>query len=603
MRQHVHKVAGQEVQINIPEDAEDLRSFDGWIREQDDLVGVDSETTGLDIYDDKFRLRMVQFGSTRVSWVLPVELGKMYADAAAWALGHIRRPVLHNAAYDLQVFQRSLGVPMEETFVKAVDTRIYAHLLDPRGRDEGGIGHGLEDLTRAYVDADVADNVKTLMADLAKESKTTKANVWKKVAIDNERFELYAGMDPILAMRLFKYLENKTPSQSCRLLTYEHRLAHVCAEMEATGFLLDVEYTEGLQKELMFNESLYNEAALKYGCENVNSTDQVADVLERMGVQIKGRTPSGKRQVNDDLLENLRKTGDNHVQEFANSVIEAKKAGKWRKTWIENFLKGRDSQDRCHASINPLRARTARMSITGIPAQTLPAGDHVVRSCFIADEGHQIVSVDYQAQELRVLAALARDRVMTKAFAEGQDLHLLTAWAAFGDHITKDDKERKWAKVVNFGRVYGGGAKVVAEQTGLDFPTAKRVVDGFDRAYPQVQTYSQKLQREAAHTGFVTTPTGRRLPVDPTRAYSALNYVVQSTSRDVTGAALLRLKAAGFLPYMRLPIHDEVLFSMPADKAAAGAKNAAKVMQQQMGQVLIDTDAEVGGKSWGSLYE
>lgn len=103
--------------------------------------------------------------------------------------------VLHNAAYDLQVFERTLGVPMETMWPKVKDTRILAHLIDPRGKDEGGSGHSLEDLTRRYIDSAVADNVKTLMADLAKANKTTKVNVWKKVPFEDPHYQLYSGMD------------------------------------------------------------------------------------------------------------------------------------------------------------------------------------------------------------------------------------------------------------------------------------------------------------------------------------------------------------------------------------------------------------------------
>lgn len=601
MKVYDQTVAGSHVKINVVETEDDLAGFRSFIRSNLRLLAVDSETTGLDIYGDKFACRLVQFGTSTDSFVVPVEFGGTFLTHAKQALLGAEKLVIHNAAYDLQVFERTLAVPMEKLWPKTIDTRILAHLNDPRGKDEGGTGQSLEDLTRAYIDQAVADNVKTLMADLAKAHKTTKANVWKKVPLTDPHYELYSGMDPILTARLLvKYYPelNLNPT----LIRYEHELAAVCSYIERTGFLLDVEYTEKLRDELKFTESVNKETALKYGVDMVNSTEQVADALEAFGVKIKARTPTGKRKVDDALLSNLTTTGDNHLQEFARAVIEAKKASKWRKTWVENFLAQRDGNSRCHAAINPLRARTARMSITGIPAQTLPASDSLIRRCFLADEGHRIASVDYQAQELRVLAALSRDETMIQAFKDGADLHLMTAQAAFGPDVTKDGKERKWAKVVNFGRVYGGGAKTVAEQTGLDFLTAKRVVDGFDRAYPGVQRLSAKLQKDAVRDGYVTTTTGRRLPVDEDRAYSALNYLVQSTSRDVTGAALLRLHQAGFTPYVRLPIHDEVLCSLPADRAEWGAQRIAEIMAQPMGEVHVGTDPEVGGRSWGSLY-
>lgn len=593
MKVHEHVVAGDRAQINVVETEEDLEGFRDFIRGHLRFLGLDSETTGLDIYDDKFRCRLVQFGTPTEAWVVPVEKGFQFEGAAAAALRAVQGFVLHNASYDLQVFEKTLGVPMEDMWPKVTDTRILAHLIDPRGKDEGGYGHSLEELTRVYIDAEVADNVKTLMADLAKAHKTTKANVWKKVPLNDPHFELYAGMDPILAARLLQKLIPLVPNVSQSLIAYEHKLAEVCSYIERTGFLLDVEYTEKLSDELKLQESLHKETAMNFGCENVNSTEMVADVLEALGVKIQGRTPSGKRKVDDDLLSKLIRE-DHEASKFAESVIEGKKAGKWRKTWVDTFLKERDSDNRCHASINPLRARTARMSITGIPAQTLPAGDWMIRRCFLADPGHLIASVDYQAQELRVLAALSGDPTMIQAFRNGADLHQLTADAAGVD--------RKVGKMANFLKVYGGGAAKLAASAEITFPAAKSVIDGFDKTYPGVQKLSLKLQREATQTGYIITPTGRRLPVDEDRAYSALNYLIQSSSRDVTGRALIRLHEAGFTPYLRLPIHDEILASVPAEKAQWGAERIGELMAEQMGPVWIGTDPEVGGRSWGSLY-
>lgn len=595
---HRSEIAGEPVTIHMVEAEDDLDGFRDFIRANHRVLGVDSEATGLDTYSDQFALRLVQFGNQHQAWVIPVERGGVFAHEARHALHVVQQLVLHNASFDLQVFDRHLGAPMTELWPKVLDTRILAHLVDPRGRDEGGIGHRLEDVTGHYLDEHVAENVKGLMGKLAKEHKTTKAKIWRIIDTGHPDYQLYSGMDPILAARLVSTLLPLIPASSEKLIRYEHRIAEVCAEMEKTGFLLDVEYTQKLSAQLRREEERYAQQAADFGCDNVNSTEQVADVIESRGVKITGRTPKGKRQVDHNLLGGLVKTGD----EFALAVTEAKRARKWRTTWVDGFLTGRDSTDRCHGSINALRARTARMSISGIPAQTLPSSDWVIRRCFLADEGHVIASVDYEAQELRVLAALSKDRTMIQAFKDGADLHLMTARAAFGPHITKDDNERKYAKKVNFGRVYGGGAKAISEQTGLDLHTAKKVIDSFDKTYPAVKVLNAKLQTEAQQHGHITTPTGRRLPVDPARAYSALNYLVQSSSRDVTCRALLRLHDAGFTPYLRLPLHDEILASVPADRADWGAGQIAELMAEQMGPVLISTDPEVGGRSWGSLY-
>lgn len=594
------RVDGEPVKIWVVERPDDLEQFRDFIRANLRGLAFDTETTGLDIYSPDYKLRLAQFGNRDTAYVIPVELFGTFE--VIRALKALRVLVIQNASFDLQVVERCLGIPMEELWPKVKDMKIYAHLVDSRGREEGGTGTSLEDITRVYIDAEIAERVKGSMTEIAKSLKTTKAKVWKVVPLDHHGYNLYAGMDPILTTRAAEALIPRVPIVSRPLISFEHELAEIMSYYERTGFLLDEEYTTGLRAELLEHQEAAEQTVLdQFGLENVNATEQVADAFEALGVRIKGRTPSGKRQVDKKFLaERLAASGPE--AELAGLITEAKKARKWRTTWVESFLDGMDANGRCHASINPLRARTARMSITGIPAQTLPSGDWLIRRCFIADPGQRIVSVDYQAQELRILAALSGDATMIQAFRDGADLHLMTAQAAWGDWVTALDPQRKYAKVVNFGRVYGGGAKTVAEQTGLSFPEAKRVVEAFDKRYPGVKKLSDRLMYEAQQQGYIVSPSGRVMYVDRDRSYAAMNYMVQGTGRDVTARGIVKLHKAGFTPYMRLPIHDETLSSLPAGQAAWGGARIAELMAEQMGPVFIGTDAEVGGRSWGSLY-
>lgn len=602
MQEYRSQVAGDTVKVNVVERAEDLQAFRDFVRGNLRCLAVDSETTGLKIYHPDFRVRLVQFGNKHESYVIPVEYGGQFEEDARRALRGAQRIVLHNASFDLQVFDRRLGVRMEDLWSKTLDSRILAHLVDPRGPEEGGIGQRLEQVTAHYLDAEVAENVKTLMARLAKAHKTTKAKIWHLVNLDDPEYNLYAGMDTILAARLSAKLHPLVPPESRDLVPWEHEIAEICSYQDRQGFLLDVEYTQGLSERLTEEEQYWTDLArVSFGIESVNSTDQVADALERAGVTSFEHTPTGDRKVDKKLLDGLQKD-DNEAANIARAVTQAKRTHKWRETWVDTFLANRDEHDRCHASINPLRARTARMSITGIPAQTLPSNDSMVRRCFLADEGHHPGSIDYQSQELRVLAYLSGDERMIQAFINGDDLHLLTARAAFGEHIGKEDVERDYGKTANFQKVYGGGAKSLARDLGIPYETAKKIHDGFDKMFPGVARLSKKLQAEARSKGYITTPVGRRLPVDPSRAYSALNYLVQSTSRDVTCRALLRLHREGFTQYLRLPVHDEVVASLPANKAKWGANKIGEIMAETMGPVFIGTDPKVGNRSWGSLY-
>ena len=586
-----HEVQGDLVTVNVVETPEDLDGFRDFIRAHLNCLAVDTETTGLDIYSDTFRCRLVQFGTQDESWVIPTELGDVFVEDVRIALGAIQRIVMQNASYDLQVLDRCFGIEMENLWPKVLDTQILAKLVDPRPFEAGGFGHSLEELIAEFISKEQAEDVKKLMARLAHEHKTTKAKIWASIDLFHPEYLLYAGMDTIFTARVCKSLTPLVPDVSRSVVSYEHKLSEICSYIDRPGFLLDVDYSQKLSDKWLADQQVWEAIAFtEYGVENVNSTEELADGLEAMGVKIKGRTETGKRQVNSALLDQLVKEGN----ELAAIAQEAKKLGKWRKTWVQKFLDTMDSDHRCHTFINPLQARTSRMSITGIPAQTLPSSDWVVRRCFLAEEGDVIASIDYQTQELRVLAALSGDKAMIEAFKNGADLHQMTADAA--------GVPRKVGKTANFQKVYGGGAGALADAVGIPVPVAKRVHEAFSRTYPGVERLSKKLAEEAARNGYIINPIGRRMPVDSSRTYSALNYMIQSTSRDITCRALIRLHEAGYTPYIRLPIHDEIVASLPAKEAETAAAHIGKLMSEQMGPVTIGTDPEVGKRSWGSLY-
>lgn len=585
-----HEIEGDLVTINVVETPEDLDGFHDFILAHN-CIAVDTETTGLDIYSDSFECRLIQFGTQSEAWILPVELSDKLVVQAANALFVTEKIVMQNASYDLQVLDRCFGIKMEELWPKVTDTQILAKLVDPRPYEAGGFGHSLEHLIAEFISKDEAIEVKGLMTKLAKEHKTTKSNIWSIIDLFHPEYLKYAGMDTVFTARVCSKLSKLVPDVSRQLVAYEHKVSEICSYIDRRGFLLDVDYAQSLSDRWSTEQEVWEAIAfVNYGVDKVNSTEDVAEALEEMGVVISGRTETNRRKVDRELLGRLIEDGN----ELASIVEEAKKLGKWNKTWVRKFLEARDSDDRCHTFINPLQARTSRMSITGIPAQTLPASDSLVRRCFVAEPGHLIASVDYQTQELRVLAALSGDRTMIGAFESAADLHQITADASA---VT-----RKVGKMANFLTVYGGGPKKLAEQAHVDFPTARRVLDGFAKTYPAVARYSKKLAAEAGRCGYIITPMGRKLPVDSSRSYSALNYMIQSSSRDVTCRALIRLHESGFTPYLRLPIHDEIVASLPAGKAQWGADEIGRLMAEQMGPVLIGTEGEVGRRSWGSLY-
>lgn len=598
MRQITYRLKGQPISIRVVETADDIRAFADWISRQR-IAGFDTETTGLDWWnaDRGFRCRLAQFGTGSEAWVIPVEKGPVFAEAARTALLSLEWLVAHNGTFDLHVAEACLGIPLEELASKMWDTSLLAHLVDPRGVKEKGPGLKLEELTKHYICAVTAQEVKGSMTEIAKRYKTTKEKIWALVDLQDEEYNRYAGMDPVLAYRLFQVLYRLVPFRTKErgLVGWEHRLAHVTAKIERAGYLLDVEYAEMRSAELLQEQEEWEAVAKSFGVENPNSNQQLVEEFTKLGLVLTKRTkpsknhPKGQLAMDDDVLSSLK-------HPLADAVIKAKKAGKWRKTWFERALHSRDADNRVHASVNTLGARTSRMSISGaVPAQTYPAGSGYVRNMWIADEGHVSSSIDFSNMELRYLAAFSGDRTMLKAFTANQDLHQITADAA--------GVSRKVGKMANFLTVFGGGWAALMEQAAVDEATARRVLEAFGATYPGVGVFGKRLADEAKKTGYVWTATGRRLPVDPGKWFRALNYFIQGGSRDVTARAILELDKAGFTPYMRLPIHDEIVFSFPEREAPEMAREAARIMQFPVQGLLIPADAEIGKRSWGSVLE
>jgi DNA polymerase-1 len=620
MRELSFPVNGQAVPVHVVLDSADLELFRAWISDQTGAVAVDSESCGLDIYGyGPDYLRLVQFGTAHEAWILPVEMGAPFKLAARWALEVLPWILGHNwAGFDALVFDKHLGVPLEMLCAKATDTKILASLVDPRQPQEGGIGTGLKPLSAYYVDPSAPDTQGDLTA-VFRSLGLTKATGWAGIPLDHPTYLSYAGGDVILTSRLEPYLRGSLNRLRVRdaLVEYEHELARICAVMVRKGMLLDEEYTRELGGTLSREAEEFSEIAARYGVESVNSNRQLAEALTAMGEEIgatpETRTAGGAPKLDKPVLLSLadlnpdwQRVGARTPNPLADAVLHAKRAGKWQSAYVDTFLETKDAYGRIHPSINPMQARTARMSITRPALQTLPSGDWSIRRCMLADPGHVMISTDFQAIEMRVLAALAGVTKMADGFrsaAEGEDfdIHMYTARLVKGPDASL--KDRKVFKGAGFGKVYGGGVSTLARQTGASHAEIQNVLTEYDRQYPEIRKASNRWQREARQNGMVAvSATGRRLPLDRDRAYAVVNYLCQSAARDCLGQAMLHMEDAGLLDYMVLPIHDEVLASAPKAEAEEIGRAFAKAMTFDLFGVPVTAAPEIGGRSWGSLY-
>lgn len=605
MRSYVHTLAGVDVSVFVPETRADLAGFEEFLARGDKVLGFDTESTGLDIYAPAHRLRLAQFGNDREAWVLRTD---QFGGDCARALRQPRMFVVHNAAYDLQVIDRHLGVRIEEMSDRTLDTRILAHLLDPRDQSEGGTGLGLKPLSAIYVDPDAPDT----SADLTAVFRTlgfTKATGWAGIPIDHPTYELYAGLDPILTVRLFREIGPLVRGLDLdHLSKFEHHLQALLAIMQRKGMLIDVAYVERLKAQLVTEAAQFAGVAAQYGVENPNSTRQVSDALVAMGETLTETTPSGQLKVDKSVLLAL---ADMSMQwepleirepnQLADAILRSKRAEKWASTYAQAFLDLRDVDNRLHAFIGGLQARTARMSISRPPLQQLPSGDWTIRRALIADPGMSVIAADYSQVEMRVLAALSQDKNMVEAICSGVDLHDWTARAIYGEGFTKF--QRKVVKGVGFGKVYGGGAVTLARQTGAPIDQVREAIAAYDSTFPGIKRYGKKLQTRAEYgKKEVITPSGRHLPLDRDRLYAATNYVVQSTARDLLAQAIVDLFDAGLGDHLLLPVHDEIVAQAPTAQSRDVVAEIGRVMESSFFGVPIVSDASVYGPSWGHGY-
>jgi DNA polymerase-1 len=616
---------GRETRTYFPESDADLGGFWNFMgRAGRRRIGFDTETTGLDIYGRNHRLRTAQFGSLSMgeAWVLPVERGGYFQEAARKALIRHNAFSAHNSPYDAQVVDRHLGIPVEVLMPKVRDPRIHAHLLDPRAKSEGGLGLRLKDLAAVYVDSTAPDTEDGLTA-VFRSLGLTKDTGFARVSMDNEVYLSYAGLDTLLVDGLDERLWEAIagiPGQT-GLSEFEHAIALILAVMQRRGMLLDVDYTTGLVDGLRRDGDQWREIARGLGLDSVGSPAKVAAKLLGMGETLTERTDSGAFKVDRAVLLGLadldmgwKRIGAREPNPVAEAVLRAKRADKWRVTYAEAMLNLRDPSDRIHPSLGGLMARTARMSVSNPPLQQLPSGDWTIRRAFIADPGQLWGGIDFQAIEMRVLAALANVKAMKQAIAEGRDLHAFTAAMvagvtveAFTARLNAGDKaaakSRKLLKGVGFGKVYGGGAATLSRQTGAPIDDVRRAIAAYDEVYPEVKRYSKAIQREAQFgKREVITPTGRHLPMDRDRSYAGLNYMIQSTARDLLAQALVNVWEAGLLDHVLLPIHDELIVQAPDADMPEVMRAIASCMETTFKGVPIASDGEVFGRTWAGGY-
>ena len=473
-----------------------------------------------------------------------------------------------------------------------LDTSLAAYLLNPNSSD-----YSVKALAGAYS----LNAVKIDAGELSSFYETEKEYVDSAAVIEALSVKLTAAVS-----------EN---SQEKLLSDIEIPLARVLASMEREGFSVDRVGLENYSDKIgaRLEDSLRKVYDLA-GCEfNLNSPKQLSDVLfseDKLNLPHGKKTKSGY-STNADVLESLR---DKHP--IINEILQYRALQKLKSTYCEGLLKVIDNDGRIHSTLNQTETRTGRISSAEPNLQNIPVRTELgreLRRFFNAKEGYMLVDADYSQIELRVLAALAKDENMINAFISGADIHSITASQVLGvplEEVTPNDRRK--AKAVNFGIVYGIGAFSLSNDIGTSVVEADRYIKGYLANYSGVASFMEKAKKDAKEKGYAETYFGRRRYLPELlesnairRGFGervAMNMPIQGTAADIIKIAMIRvferLKEEYPEAKLIMQVHDELIIEAPENDA----ENIAALLKETMEnacELSVPLTVEVAcGKTW-----
>jgi DNA polymerase-1 len=401
--------------------------------------------------------------------------------------------------------------------------------------------------------------------------------------------------------------------------TIERPLLLVLARMEAAGVAVDAFRLARQSEEMSVRiDGLVKQAYELAGHDfNLSSPRQLAQVLfAEQGMPVKKKTSSGTPSTDEEVLTEL--AADYPLPKV---ILEHRRLTKLQGTYLDKLPKMVDPADgRVHTTFSQAVAVTGRLASADPNLQNIPVRTEEgrrVREAFVGENGRKIVSADYSQIELRIMAHLSQDKELLAAFARGEDIHRSTAARVFGKKIEDvTPEERRMAKVINFGLIYGMSAFGLAQNLGIDRHVAASYIDQYFERYPDVRRYMEQKRMEARERGYVETAFGRRLWLPDIRSSrkmvqaaaerQAINAPMQGTAADLIKKAMIGvdrwLREKGLASKLILQVHDELILEVPPEEVETVKKGVAAIMADA-GQLSVPLIAEVGvGDSWEEAH-
>ena len=431
--------------------------------------------------------------------------------------------------------------------------------------------------------------------------------------VDIETAAGYAAEDADITLRIHQTLWPRLqaiPELERLYLEIEQPLVHVLQKMEYKGVLVDADMLRRQSQELAETMAETEAAAHEeaQGPFNLDSPKQLQEILyERLGLPVLGKTPKGQPSTAEGVLQELAAD-----YELPGLILRYRAISKLKSTYTDKLpLEINPSTGRIHTSYHQAVAATGRLSSSDPNLQNIPIRTHEdrrIRQAFVAPTGYRLLAADYSQIELRIMAHLSQDEGLLTSFADDEDIHRATAAEVFGvEREAVTDTERRSAKAINFGLIYGMSAFGLAKQLGIERSAAQEYVDLYFARYPGVKRYMDETRESAREHEFVSTVFGRRLylPEIASRNHqrrqyaerSAINAPMQGTAADIIKRAMLSvdewLESQGIDARLIMQVHDELVLEVAEDAAQDCAREVARLME---GSAALDVRLKV---EWG----
>ncbi|MDR3073382.1 MAG: DNA polymerase I, partial [Deltaproteobacteria bacterium] len=398
------------------------------------------------------------------------------------------------------------------------------------------------------------------------------------------------------ALRLYELFAERLAAaeQDALMRDLEMPLIPVLKDMEDAGLRIDKDafaaFLDDVRAELGRPETRIHE--LGEGPFNIRSSQQLGDVLFiRLALPKAGKTKGGLASTSQESLEKL--SGSHPI---IDKLLEYRTLEKLRSTYLEPLPRLADTDARIHTTFNLLATATGRLSSSNPNLQNIPVRGTFgprMRACFVASPGALLVSADYSQVELRILAHLAKDPILTESFLNGEDIHRRTASLLFDverAEVTAD--QRRHAKTINFGLIYGMGPQKLAQDLGISLKEAKAFIERYFERLGALRLFYDSVEREALDHGYVTTIAGRRRYIPDIHSSNnqmksqarrqAINARVQGSAADIIKMAMLAISRDAELAELGarllLQVHDELVMEVPAANARRAGERMAALM-------------------------